>query len=406
MCRRQRLHAPDFLISLVGFRRQSPHLVDRMGHTVPDARLGGAAVDSGQFPGYAAAATDRVCVVQVSAVALGCPVRVGSRRWWCSSPLLQPQGPGDVFVVPSNWYHQVHNLTDCVSVNHNWFNAAAVGKASSVRVSCSAHARVSANNATACLRQVWKYMLEQFHEVQRSIHDCRQVRVVQWSQYQGSPPACEGTEVISVGERSLSLQGNDEAYEWELLCQKLLKAHIGMNVVEVCTCELSSTVSGEGQCGVGAIHPGVRRFCCTCVRAFLAHVLTGTVRAKCVHACTAPAQFSALLMAKAATLLEQHAAPRTRARPSLSTDMSRYSARAMRMQRACGLLVLHTCAFALAYGAGTVLHAAARCPGLASGNHTAGSVRVTLHSSRLMRLMPQCPAPSCARASGRCGQRR
>ena len=24
---------------------------------------------------------------------------------------------------PSGWYHQVENLTDCISINHNWCNA-------------------------------------------------------------------------------------------------------------------------------------------------------------------------------------------------------------------------------------------------------------------------------------------
>jgi Cupin-like domain len=37
--------------------------------------------------------------------------------------LLCIQAPGDVIFVPSGWYHQVHNLTDAMSINHNWFNA-------------------------------------------------------------------------------------------------------------------------------------------------------------------------------------------------------------------------------------------------------------------------------------------
>ena len=32
------------------------------------------------------------------------------------------QGPGEVIFVPSGWYHQVLNLTDTLSINHNWFN--------------------------------------------------------------------------------------------------------------------------------------------------------------------------------------------------------------------------------------------------------------------------------------------
>lgn len=35
-------------------------------------------------------------------------------------PVIQKQG--DTIFVPSNWFHQVHNLQDTVSINHNWFN--------------------------------------------------------------------------------------------------------------------------------------------------------------------------------------------------------------------------------------------------------------------------------------------
>jgi hypothetical protein len=38
-------------------------------------------------------------------------------------PLTVRQLPGDALFVPSLWYHQVENATDCVSINHNWFNA-------------------------------------------------------------------------------------------------------------------------------------------------------------------------------------------------------------------------------------------------------------------------------------------
>ncbi len=33
------------------------------------------------------------------------------------------QAPGEVIYVPSGWFHQVHNVTDAVSINHNWFNS-------------------------------------------------------------------------------------------------------------------------------------------------------------------------------------------------------------------------------------------------------------------------------------------
>ncbi len=37
------------------------------------------------------------------------------------------QRPGEVMFVPSGWHHQVHNLDDCISVNHNWLNAQNIG---------------------------------------------------------------------------------------------------------------------------------------------------------------------------------------------------------------------------------------------------------------------------------------
>lgn len=32
------------------------------------------------------------------------------------------QEPGEIIFVPSGWHHQVHNLEDTISINHNWFN--------------------------------------------------------------------------------------------------------------------------------------------------------------------------------------------------------------------------------------------------------------------------------------------
>lgn len=33
------------------------------------------------------------------------------------------QVQNEIIFVPSGWYHQVHNLEDTISINHNWFNA-------------------------------------------------------------------------------------------------------------------------------------------------------------------------------------------------------------------------------------------------------------------------------------------
>ncbi|XP_060523151.1 2-oxoglutarate and iron-dependent oxygenase JMJD4 [Cylas formicarius] len=32
------------------------------------------------------------------------------------------QNPGEAIFIPSGWYHQVWNLEDTISINHNWFN--------------------------------------------------------------------------------------------------------------------------------------------------------------------------------------------------------------------------------------------------------------------------------------------
>ncbi|KFM67259.1 hypothetical protein X975_20920, partial [Stegodyphus mimosarum] len=40
----------------------------------------------------------------------------------CIPHLSAVQETGEIIFVPSGWYHQVHNLEDTISINHNWFN--------------------------------------------------------------------------------------------------------------------------------------------------------------------------------------------------------------------------------------------------------------------------------------------
>ncbi|RPD66157.1 Clavaminate synthase-like protein, partial [Lentinus tigrinus ALCF2SS1-6] len=40
-----------------------------------------------------------------------------------AKPTVVEQGPGETIFVPSGWYHQVENLTACISINHNWCNS-------------------------------------------------------------------------------------------------------------------------------------------------------------------------------------------------------------------------------------------------------------------------------------------
>lgn len=99
---------------------------------------------------------------------------VGCKRWWFFPPgeeeKLRPmngrmpcdvraididksvefyvvdQLPNQVVFVPSGWYHQVENITDCLSINHNWLNATNVF-------------------------EVWKHLQDQLLVVERATED-------------------------------------------------------------------------------------------------------------------------------------------------------------------------------------------------------------------------------------------
>lgn len=58
------------------------------------------------------------------------------------------QRAGQTVFVPSGWYHQVWNVEDTISVNHNWFNG------------CNIHC-------------IWAAMFGKFQAVLREIDDCK-----------------------------------------------------------------------------------------------------------------------------------------------------------------------------------------------------------------------------------------
>ncbi|KAJ8320765.1 hypothetical protein KUTeg_002352, partial [Tegillarca granosa] len=58
------------------------------------------------------------------------------------------QEPGEIIFVPSGWHHQVHNLEDTISINHNWLNGC---------------------NVDIC----WSYIKQCLMEVQSEISDCK-----------------------------------------------------------------------------------------------------------------------------------------------------------------------------------------------------------------------------------------
>ncbi|XP_027190049.1 arginine-specific demethylase JMJ20 isoform X2 [Cicer arietinum] len=60
------------------------------------------------------------------------------------------QEAGEIIFVPSGWYHQVHNLEDTISINHNWFNA-------------------------FNLSWVWNLLLKDYNEAKEYIEDIRDI---------------------------------------------------------------------------------------------------------------------------------------------------------------------------------------------------------------------------------------
>ncbi|XP_027198348.2 2-oxoglutarate and iron-dependent oxygenase JMJD4-like [Dermatophagoides pteronyssinus] len=83
------------------------------------------------------------------------------------------QQAGEIIFVPSGYLHQVENLTNTISINHNWFNA------------CN-------------LERIFNNLLNALDDVQNEIKD-------------------------------LKVDMNDDGEEWNELCDKILTIHFGMN---------------------------------------------------------------------------------------------------------------------------------------------------------------------------------
>lgn len=65
-----------------------------------------------------------------------------------SKPITVIQREGEIIFVPSGWHHQVMNLEDTISINHNWTNACGIFK-------------------------MWEHLKSELAKVQRSIEDCK-----------------------------------------------------------------------------------------------------------------------------------------------------------------------------------------------------------------------------------------
>eukprot|EP00092_Neocalanus_flemingeri_P001131 GFUD01001205.1.p1 GENE.GFUD01001205.1~~GFUD01001205.1.p1 ORF type:complete len:416 (+),score=87.05 GFUD01001205.1:31-1278(+) len=82
------------------------------------------------------------------------------------------QNAGEVVFVPSGWHHQVTNLEDTISINHNWFNG------------CN-------------IVSVYYLLKEELRKVEKEIFDCK-----------------------------------DDSEAWTKMCQNLLGASYGMNFLD------------------------------------------------------------------------------------------------------------------------------------------------------------------------------
>ncbi|XP_019610594.2 2-oxoglutarate and iron-dependent oxygenase JMJD4 isoform X2 [Rhinolophus sinicus] len=69
-------------------------------------------------------------------------------RQHCSPPLEVTQEAGEMVFVPSGWHHQVHNLEDTISINHNWVNG------------CN-------------LANMWHFLQQELRAVQREVSEWR-----------------------------------------------------------------------------------------------------------------------------------------------------------------------------------------------------------------------------------------
>ncbi|KAK0091736.1 hypothetical protein PV326_002771 [Microctonus aethiopoides] len=65
----------------------------------------------------------------------------------CKNSLEIIQGPGEIVFVPSGWHHQVWNLEDTISINHNWING------------CN-------------ILDIWKELKKALSAVMKEIEDC------------------------------------------------------------------------------------------------------------------------------------------------------------------------------------------------------------------------------------------
>jgi hypothetical protein len=72
-----------------------------------------------------------------------------------SEAMVVVQKPQESIFVPSGWHHQVENLTDCISINHNWANGNSI-------------------------KNMYRSMCEEIVEVENALSDVRQLMEENW----------------------------------------------------------------------------------------------------------------------------------------------------------------------------------------------------------------------------------
>lgn len=92
-----------------------------------------------------------------------------------ATPIHVIQEAGEAIFVPSGWYHQVQNLQDTISINHNWFNG-------------------------YNLKSVWEFFHREYAAVEKELENLKEIGLV-------------GTE-------------------FRQQCQLVMKANTGTNFVE------------------------------------------------------------------------------------------------------------------------------------------------------------------------------
>ncbi|KAL4151654.1 hypothetical protein PRNP1_008596 [Phytophthora ramorum] len=70
-----------------------------------------------------------------------------------ANPVHVIQETGDAIFVPSGWYHQVKNLEDTISINHNWFNGYNV-------------------------RELWSFFKREYASVEHELEDLKEIGLV------------------------------------------------------------------------------------------------------------------------------------------------------------------------------------------------------------------------------------